>query len=356
MKTFLYVLIFAIVFIGCAKNEDIIEIPINQFDMYFPPNSDNSWETVSVKELNWNEQAIQPLLNYLVEKNTKSFIILYKGHIVIEKYFNDHTATKPWYWASAGKTLTATTSGIAQENGLINLNTKVSNYLGNGWTNMALEKENLITCNHLLTMTSGLDDGLGNNVAPTNLIYKADAGTQWAYHNVYVKLQDIIEKASKTSFETYFNNNLKTKIGMTGAWIYSDDLSVYWSTTKSMARFGLLALNKGNWNGNQIVSTNFFNAATTTSQLINKAYGYLWWLNGKDSYHLPQSQYEFEGKLIPNAPNDMFAALGKNDQKIYVVPSKQLVIVRMGESADNSNFALSNFDNELWEKINMVIN
>ena len=48
-------------------------------------------------------------------------------------------------------------------------------------------------------------------------------------------------------------------------------------------------------------------------------------------------------------------ALGKNDQKIYVIPSKNMVIIRMGESANNKNFALSNFDNELWEKLNSVI-
>ena len=52
----------------------------------------------------------------------------------------------------------------------------------------------------------------------------------------------------------------------------------------------------------------------------------------------------------------MFMALGKNDQKIYVVPSRKLVIIRMGNTADETNFALSNFDDVLWQKINTVIN
>jgi hypothetical protein len=82
----------------------------------------------------------------------------------------------------------------------------------------------------------------------------------------------------------------------------------------------------------------------------------MWWLNGKANYRLPQTQFQFNGTLIPNAPNDMYCALGKDDQKIYVVPSKKLVIVRLGEAADGTNFALSNFDNELWQKINAVIN
>ncbi|HPF98361.1 MAG TPA: serine hydrolase, partial [Mangrovimonas sp.] len=58
---------------------------------------------------------------------------------------------------------------------------------------------------------------------------------------------------------------------------------------------------------------------------------------------------------IPNAPDDMYAALGKNDQKIYVVPSKKLVVVRMGDVADGENFAVSTFDNDLWAYINAVI-
>ena len=233
---------------------------------------------------------------------------------------------------------------------------KVSDYLETGWTSTPIAKENLITCKHLLTMTSGLDDSLGDNVDPLNLEYLSDAGTRWAYHNVYVKLQDIIEAASNQLFSAFFDANLKNKIGMTGSWIQIGDFSVYYSTTRSMARFGLLAFNKGTWDSLEIVNKNYFENSINTSQNINNAYGYLWWLNGKTSYHLPQSQFEFQGNLIPNAPTDLYAALGKNDQKIYVSPSKKLVIIRMGESAEESNFALSNFDNELWEKINLVIN
>jgi hypothetical protein len=59
--------------------------------------------------------------------------------------------------------------------------------------------------------------------------------------------------------------------------------------------------------------------------------------------------------LIPNEPDDMYAALGKNDQKIYVVPSQDMVIIRMGNSADDTNFGLSNFDNDLWWKINLLV-
>lgn len=325
--------------------------------MYFPPIGSTTWETKSSSSLGWDETQVQPLLDYLELKHTKGFIVLHNGKIVLENYFNGHSATSTWYWASAGKTLTATVTGIAEQEGLLNINNKVSDYLGTGWTSAPVAKENLITNKHLLTMTSGLNDALGDDVSPANLQYTADAGTRWAYHNAYVKLQDVVAAATGETWSNYFNTKLRDKIGMTGGlWTNLDGLSVYFSTTRNMARFGLLALNNGKWQSNQIVPQNYFQSATSTSQNINLAYGYLWWLNGKSSYHLPQSQLQFNGTLIPSAPNDMYCALGKNDQKIYIVPSKKLVIIRMGDVADGVNFALSDFDETLWEKISAVIN
>ncbi|WP_430412388.1 serine hydrolase domain-containing protein [Kordia sp.] len=359
----LLLLVFLLFFTNCAS-EAIDEIPQEETPLetpvlpstYFPPLNSATWETNSMSDLGWNETQLQPLLEYLETKNTKSFIILHKGKIIVESYMNNHTETSPWYWASAGKTLTTAVAGIAQEENLINLTDKVSDYIGINWTSATLEKENLITCKNLLSMTSGLDDSLGDGIAPNDLHYLSDAGARWAYHGVFLKMQDVIASASNQSWDDYFTIKLKTRIGMTGAWIQNGNTNVYWSTTRSMARFGLLMAENGTWEDTQIIPENFLNEATATSQNLNKAYGYLWWLNGKASYRLPQIQVEFSGALVPNAPQDMYCALGKNDQKIYIVPSRDLVIIRMGESADDSNFALSNFDNELWEKINLLIN
>lgn len=354
---YLFILTCISLALSCTSNTDSSDNQELQNEgIYFPPLNSDTWETKSIAELNWNESQLQPLLDYLEEKNSKSFIILYNGKIVIEDYFNGHTNTSPWYWASAGKTLTAAVTGIAQDEGLIDINNKVSDYLGTGWTSAALDKENLITCKNLLSMNSGLNDILGDDISASNLHYLADAGNRWAYHNVYVKLQDVIAEASDETWPNYFSSKLKNRIGMTGTWLQSGNFSVYWSNTRSMARFGLLTFADGKWENEQIIPENYLSEALNTSQSINEAYGYLWWLNGKSSYHLPQSQFEFSGKLIPNAPNDMYAALGKNDQKIYVVPSKNLVIIRMGNAAEGEDFALSSFDNELWEKINALIN
>lgn len=352
MTKAIFKLLIFLSFISCSKeSSDTVSTPAQ--NMYFPPLTGTIWETQSVSDLKWNQNAVQPLLDYLELKNSKSFILLVNGRIVLEHYFNDHTATTNWYWASAGKTLTATITGIAQQEGLININNKASQYIGTGWTSETAAQEDAITCKHLLTMTSGLDDS-SDNVDPASLIYKADAGKRWAYHNVYVKLQDVVAQASGQTWQNYFNSKLRDKIGMNGNWVQLGPNSVYTSTTRSMARFGLLMLNKGKWNNDVILNENYFTEATNTSQAINLGYGYLWWLNGKANYHLPQSQLTFPGSIIPTAPNDMFMALGKNDQKIYVVPSKNMVVIRMGDAADNVNLALSDFDKTLWEKINAL--
>ena len=350
-KSSIIVVLLSVIFVSCSDSSTT-----SLDTMYFPPiDGTSTWETKSISSLGWNQNAVQPLLNYLVLKNSKSFIILVNGKIVMENYFNGHSSSTNWYWASAGKTLTATLTGIAEQEGFLNINTKVSDYLGTRWTSEILAKENLITNKNLLTMTSGLEDSAnGDCVTPSCLTFNADAGSRWAYHNVYVKLQDVIAAATNQSFTSYFNSKLRDKIGMDGAWFTSGNNSVYRSTSRSMARFGLLALNKGKWNGSTILNETYFNQATSTSQNINLSYGYLWWLNGKASYYLPESQYQFNGSIIPTAPTDMFMALGKNDQKIYVIPSKKMVIIRMGDAADTTNLALSDFDEVLWQKISAL--
>ena len=351
MKKITLFLLALILFLSCSSNENLTSEGI-----YFPPSDGSTtWETKTISSIGWNQSAVQPLLDYLALKNSKSFIVLMDGKIVLENYFNGHSVSTNWYWASAGKTLTSTMTGIAEQEGFLNLDSKVSNYIGVGWTSETIAKENLITNKHLLTMTSGIEDiANGDCVTPSCLTYNADAGSRWAYHNVYVKLQDVIAAATNQSFTSYFNAKLRNKIGMDGTWFTSGNNSVYGSTSRSMARFGLLALNKGKWNGTEILNETYFNQATSTSQNINLSYGYLWWLNGKASYHLPSSQYQFNGSIIPTAPTDMFMALGKNDQKIYVIPSKKMVIIRMGDAADSVNLALSDFDTVLWQKISAL--
>jgi CubicO group peptidase (beta-lactamase class C family) len=328
--------------------------------LYFPPITGTAWETSAAASLGWDQTQLDALYPYLQGVGTKAFIIVKNGKIVTEKYFGNFTADSIWYWASAGKTVTGLLVGIAQQEGLININDKTSKYIGTGWTSEPLVKENLITIKNQLTMTTGLDDGVADPdcTLPGCLVYQADAGTRWAYHTgAYTILDSVIERASGLSFNAYFQQKLRNKIGMTGAWIKSPHSNnVYYSNARSMARFGLLILNKGKWDNTTILAdTNYYNSQVNTSQNLNLSYGYLTWLNGKASSMLPQTQIVFPVSIIPNAPADLFAALGKNDQKVYVVPSQKLVVIRMGTTAGGVNLAGDDFDNTLWGKLKTII-
>ncbi|HEY6506064.1 MAG TPA: serine hydrolase [Chitinophagaceae bacterium] len=329
--------------------------------IYFPPVSGTEWQTSTASSLGWNETELNNLYTFLQQKNTKAFIILKNGKIVTERYFGTFTADSLWYWASAGKTMTAMLVGIAQQEGILNINNKTSQYLGTGWTSLPLAKENLITVRHQLTMTTGLDDAVtpdNDCTSPACLVYKADAGTRWAYHNApYTILDKVVENASGLTYNNYFQQKIRDRIGMNGIWFSGTGYNnVYYSNARSMARFGLLLLNKGKWGQTTILNdTSYFNTQVNTSQNMNLSYGYLTWLNGKSSHMLPGLQVVFPGMLVPNAPADMYSALGKNDQKVYVVPSQNLGVIRMGESAGNLQLAVSSFDNELWGKLKTVI-
>ncbi len=321
---------------------------------YFPPLSGTSWDTVSPLSLGWCPDKIDSLENYLALKNTKAFIVLKSGKIAIEKYFGSFTKDSLWYWASAGKSLTGFLTGVAQDENLLSINDSVSRFLGNGWTSCPPAKERLITIKNQISMSTGLDDAVpdDNCILDTCLNYLTDAGTRWAYHNApYHLVQDVIAAASGSTFNGFTNTRIESKIGMQGFWFDY----IYYSRARDMARFGLLIQNKAIWNSDTLLKdTSYFNEMIHSSQNYNLSYGYLWWLNGKGSYLLPQSQFVFQGNLIPNAPSDAIAALGKNDQKIYVVPSLDLVVIRMGNSAGIPLYALSNFDNEVWGKLNAV--
>ncbi len=71
-----------------------------------------------------------------------------------------------------------------------------------------------------------------------------------------------------------------------------------------------------------------------SSQSINEAYGYLWWLNGQESFRLPRDRVSQPGALIPSAPTDLAAALGKDDQKLYVSRELDLVVARTRREGD----------------------
>lgn len=357
MRLMILALCLGTLALGCKKTNSE---PPAQPSMYFPPIGGTEWSQTDPATLNWNTPALSDLDQYLASTNTKAFLILHQGKIVHERYFGTFKSDSIWYWASAGKTVTALLVGIAQQKGLLNIEAPSAQYLGAGWTSAPTAKEQLIKVKHQLTMTTGLNEDVPNEdcTLPACLQYKADAGTRWYYHNApYTLLDKVVERASGQSYNQFFQTQLRDQIGMTGVWIKTPDANnVLYSNARSMARFGLLLLNEGVWENKKILSDPaYFSQMVQTSQPLNASYGYLTWLNGKASCMLPGSSFVLPRSIVPEGPSDMYAALGKNDQKIYVVPSKSLVVIRMGNAGGPSLYAVSNYDSEIWKRLSAVI-
>lgn len=323
--------------------------------LYFPPNAGNDWDTLAPSSLGWCQDSINSLLQFLDDRDSKSFVVLKDGKMVIEAYFDSFTQDSNWYWASSGKSLASYLVGIAQEKGFLNIEDSVSHYLGQGWTAATPAQEGQIKVRHQISMTTGLDDNVANTecLEDTCLNFLTAPDTRWAYYNApYRLVQDVVVAASGSfSLNQFTNQYLANPIGMGGFWFDY----VRYGTARDMARFGLLALSNGVWAGDTILGDPVYKFDMThTANQFNEAYGYCWWLNGTSTYMIPSLQFTFQGSLAPSAPSDMFCALGKNDQKIYVIPSTNMVVVRQGNDASTAPLAISAFDEELWAKISQL--
>lgn len=97
----------------------IATFDLNAQNLYFPPISGTTWDSISPQSIGWCQEKIDSLYNYLDANNTKAFIVLKDGKIVLEKYFGTFDQNSLWYWASAGKTITSFMTGIAQQEGYL---------------------------------------------------------------------------------------------------------------------------------------------------------------------------------------------------------------------------------------------
>ena len=328
-------------------------------NIYFPPLTGNSWDTLSPSSLNWCPDSVSSLVDYVGANNSKAFLVLKNGKIVLEEYYGTFARDSFWYWASAGKSLTAFLVGLAQEEGLLNIDSASSLYQGQGWTTCTSEQEQAITVKNQLCMTTGLDTDIPDLdcTQPQCLTYLAEPGTRWYYHNApYTKLDAVIAGATGQTLNQFYISRLRSQIGMNGSFFPIGDNNVNISTARSFARFGLLVLNRGIWASDTIMhDSNYFDAMVNTSQDLNLAYGYLWWLNGKESFRYPETEIVFPGYLLPDAPADLIAAVGKNSQLLLIVPSQNLIVVRMGDEPPGINGLVPTaMGNEIMKRIDRL--
>ena len=119
------------------------------------------------------------------------------------------------------------------------------------------------------------------------------------------------------------------------------------TTARDLARFGLLMLANGNWDGKNLIEDKaYIKEALSPSQKQNPSYGYLWWLNCNRPV---TDANKGGGRMVFAAPPDMYAAKGALARRLYVLPTQQVVITRLGDQAGKD------FDGQFFKRLKMAI-
>ena len=270
-----------------------------------------------------------------LKKRTRSVLVIYKDKIIAEKYDTGFTKNSKILGWSMTKSLTATYFGILQKQINFDINKQLT---FSEWQNDARKN---ITINDLLHMNSGLEweEDYGKISDATKMLFQAEDMTKsqidkkqvgkpnntWNYSSGTTNLlSGILRKQFKTHQEylDFWYSSLIDKIGMNSMIVEQDmagnfvGSSYGWATTRDWAKFGLLYLHKGNWNGEQIFDESWAKYVSTPTNNSKGQYGAHFWLNAGGRY--------------PDAPKDLYSANGFQGQRIFIFPSNDLVIVRMG--------------------------
>ncbi|NOX49412.1 MAG: serine hydrolase [Gammaproteobacteria bacterium] len=327
-------------------------------DYYYPPTTvgDTTWNTESAASLGWDAIALAAAVTYADQQDSTALVILHKGNIVSENYWDGwdlHTKSRI---QSAHKTMGGFLFGVAQQEGLVTREDFVSSYLNN-WSTATAPQEAVLTIAHLQTMISGMSEQIFLGL----INYDVAPDTQWSYNTTaYHLMGDIIGLQNPDGdYDQFVQSRLYDLIGMNDSVPFNGVIAkTSENSARDMARFGLMMLGNGTWDGVDIIQDKTYLAEmTVASQSFNEAYGNLTWLNGGSVYVLPGDITAAAGELIPEAPADLYAALGAGDKKIYVVPSLDLVVVRHGPAApDGGGFGPSGFDNTLWQMLCLAMN
>jgi CubicO group peptidase (beta-lactamase class C family) len=316
------------------------------------------WATVDPTAVGWDPAALAAAFDYAGEHASRAMVAAVGGRVMAQQSWGVDLGFARDV-ASVQKSVTGLLIGNLADAGQVTLSEAVATYLGAGWTRTTPAQEAEITVRHLLTMTSGLTDDLRFEAAP---------GTRWRYNtNAYQELPHVVEAVTHQTMDAVTRAELFGPIGVSGASGWRDRpglgrfatdgngrrIQGLMMTAPDMARVGLLVARGGDWGGRRVLTDpRYLAAALNSSQDLNPSYGYLWWLNGKTAHVLPGPPVRRPGPIIPTAPADLVAALGKDDQKIYVCDSLDLVVTRIGANAGTRTFdALSGFDAELWRRL-----
>ncbi|HEY9169755.1 MAG TPA: serine hydrolase [Lutibacter sp.] len=319
------------------------------------PQKDTIFNNVNYKLLDLAVENAFDCEGYEQKNRTRAVLVLYKDQPIAEKYapgFSSETKLLGW---SMTKSITSAVLGVLEKQGKISLD---QNKLFPEWEN---DDRSKITLNNLLQMNSGLEwiEDYNTISDVTKMLFSEPDMTKvqlnkpligkpnesWNYSSGTTNLlSGFIRNQFKTHQEylDFWYAELVDKIGMNSMVIETDLAGNYvgssysWATARDWAKFGLLYLHKGNWNGEQLLNESWVTYAATPTNGSNGEYGGHFWLNAGGKY--------------PNAPKDLYSCNGYQGQHVFIIPSKDLVIVRFG-LVENPDFDVDTFLKEVLSAI-----
>ncbi|MDM0067257.1 serine hydrolase [Variovorax sp. J31P207] len=308
----------------------------------------------------WNAAALDALIDYVARQKSTGLVIIQDDKLIAEKLWPPAANARGFRAAfvhgtvadgatledvaSQQKSFVAILAGIAVDKGLLDVSRPVSSYIGAGWSKATPQQEAAIAVRNLMEMNSGLKEDLGFDAAPDTKFFYNTPG--------YAVMKPVLEAAAKQPLAEITQAWLARPAGMNDtAWRKRPALIAdvgnptgLVTTPGDIARMGQVVLNGGVTDaGARVISKAQVDALFVPTK-TNPSYGRLWWLNGgAETVGVGANARRRPGPLVAAAPTDMVAAMGALDRKLFVVPSRKLVVVRTGQAAVDRDF-----DEQLW--------
>ena len=274
------------------------------------------------------------------EAGTAQLVIAHRGEVVVEEVVD----AEPVDVYAVQKGLVSVMFGIAEECGLLRLDDPVGDVLGAGWTELPSADETRLTIRTVLDMTTGMDDGLRPH---------GDVGVSWRYNNIaYNYLKTALEIVTGRSMDDVTRDWISAPLGMVATgWVERPVLrpdgkpvTGLLSTAGDLARFGAMVLA----GGNGVAPSDDLASLGRPGSEENPAWGRCWWNNDQQHHRLPGREADVRiGPLVPAAPADMIAARGALENRLYVVPSLDLVVAHTAKPVGGER--PPPFDRPFWE-------
>lgn len=339
----------------------------------------SSWTARSPRKLGLDPDKLQEALDFATTHSSASVLVLRHGCLAATSRLDPVTSELKLDGWSMTKSVTALVVGRAVTLGKVDIDEPIGPLFPE-----ADRAHGRLTPRQLMHMSSGLHlhwtrDFHGPSLHPDrvrdalSLPFDHKPGRYWEYHQSPVSLLgEFVTRAVGRDIQAFAQRELFGPIGITsGTWTWDRDRAgntETWAHLKmrsmDWARLGTLVLHQGRWKDKQLISKSYMRAFAASSP-SNHAYGFLTWLNGKDSFVMPgpNGRDEGTGWVMPNAPKDSIIFAGQDDQRVYVIPSLDMVIVRLGQKGSREadmrvtfwTGRAGEFDNGFMRRIKLAV-